>query len=92
MRVNAKTCGPRREVGFGLFGPIPLRLPGFSEASWVRAIPKSASSFKKSFIKSMVYFRTNREGLFFHTLGGGNSLAFVVPSVGARKLRVVAGG
>jgi hypothetical protein len=40
----------------------------------------------------MVYLRTNREGLFFHTLGGGNSLAFVVPSVGARKLRVVAGG
>ena len=47
VRVNAKTCGPRREVGFGLFGPIPLRLPGFSEASWVRAIPKSASSVRK---------------------------------------------
>ena len=34
----------------------------------------------------MAYLRTNREGLFFHTLGGGNSLAFVVPSVGARML------
>ena len=47
VRVNAKTCGPRREVGFGLFGPIPLRLPGFSEAPGVRSISKSASSFKK---------------------------------------------
>jgi hypothetical protein len=34
----------------------------------------------------MGYLRTNREGLFFHTLGGGNSLAFVAPSVGARML------
>jgi len=34
----------------------------------------------------MVYLRTNREGLFFHTLGGGNTLAFVAPSVGARML------
>jgi hypothetical protein len=92
VRVNAKTCGPRREVGFGLFGPNPLRLPSFSEAPGVRVIPKSASSVKNLFIKSMVYLRTNRVGLFFHTLGGGNSLAFVVPSVGARKLRVVAGG
>jgi hypothetical protein len=24
----------------------------------------------------MVYLRTNREGLFFHTLGGGNTLCF----------------
>ena len=47
VRVNAKTCGPRRHVGFGLFGPNPLRLPGFSEALLVRAIPKSASSDKK---------------------------------------------
>ena len=38
MRVNAKTSGPRGLIGFDLFGPNPLRLPGFSEASWVRAI------------------------------------------------------